>query len=359
MEEIRIGIVGTRRGMFVAEACGPVGGMAVRSVFDVDEAAAGRAAGGIPGCRAFGPGDWEAFLDSGLDAVVVASPIPAHAGQAAACLDRGLHVLSEVPAAATVDEARLLVRAAATSRATYMLAENCCYLDAAVLLARMAGAGELGRLTHAEGGYLHDCRHLLRDADGRFTWRARRLGVYCTHPLGPILTGLDDRVATVSCMASPAAVMDPEIEGLSNHLMLMRTAGGRTIFLRVDHMSPRPYRCHFHVQGTGGVFEFNYLEDDAPRIALGEAREWQDAAPLRARHLADRAAALPEGAEELGHGTMEYWMLKAWSEAVRAGRPAPIDVHRGLDFSLPGIAAAESAARGGEAVDVPDSREWE
>jgi predicted dehydrogenase len=369
MNEIRIGIVGAGRGLFVASACTIVGSMRVTAIFDTSEERAEGAAAGIEGCRAFGPEKWEAFLDSGINAAVIASPIPFHAGQSAACLDRGLHVLSEVTAAGTVEEARRLVQAASGSRGSYMLAENCCFLDEAQLFRRMARSGEIGEMYHAEGGYLHDCRSLWRNPDGSFTWRATQLGVYCTHPLGPILDILDDRVAWVSCQALPAATVERDVPGVNNHLMLMRTAGGRSIFLRVDHMSPRPYRCYFHVQGTKGVCEFDLLgapaatgfsgaESGVPRICLHADEKWEDPAPYRERHLADRTV-LPEGAEELGHGTMEYWMMKAWATALLAGRAMPIDVHRGLDYTLPGLLAGESLRRGGDAVAVPDSRTWE
>ena len=44
--------------------------------------------------------------------------------------------------------------------------------------------------------------------------------------------------------------------------------------------------------------------------------------------------------------------------AARRERPAPIDVYRALDYTLPCLAAAESAAAGGAPVPVPDPREW-
>lgn len=359
MSDIRIGIVGANRGMFAAKACAMVGSMRVAAIFDIAEDKSRQAAADIKGCRAFGPAQWEEFMDCGIDAAVIASPIPFHAEQSAACLDRGLHVLSEVTAAMTVEQARKLVHAASRSRGTYMLAENCCYLDEAELFKRMARAGELGELYHAEGGYLHDLRPLWRNPDGSLTWRAGELGVYCTHPLGPILDIMDDRVASVSCQALPIAMIDSEIPGMSNHLMLMRTVGGKSIYLRVDHMSPRPYRCYFHVQGTGGVCEFDLLGlgDSSLRICLNRDEKWEDQAAYRKRHLPDRTD-VPENVGELGHGSMEYWMLKAWLAALRNGKPMPIDVHRGLDMTLPGIMAEESLRRRGEVVAVPDSRTW-
>ena len=50
-----------------------------------------------------------------------------HAGQSAAALEAGLHVLSEVTAAVDLEQCRRLVRAAQRSSGLYMMAENCNY----------------------------------------------------------------------------------------------------------------------------------------------------------------------------------------------------------------------------------------
>src|SRR5574340_717851 len=55
---------------------------------------------------------FEEFIDCGLDAVVVSTPMPFHAPQAAAALWRGIHVLSEVPAVVDLTQAWELVEAA-------------------------------------------------------------------------------------------------------------------------------------------------------------------------------------------------------------------------------------------------------
>ncbi|MHB9024642.1 MAG: Gfo/Idh/MocA family protein [Armatimonadota bacterium] len=358
MNELRIGLVGTQRGGFVPRACRVLGRMRVTAVFDVNADNAQGAAAEIDGCRAYGPGEWEAFIESGVNAVIIASPVPFHVEQSVDCLARGLHVLCEVVPARTLDKARQLVRATAASSATYMLAENCCFLDAAELFARLVREGVLGDTFYAEGGYLHDCRSLWRNPDGSLTWRGQgNLGVYCTHPLGPILDILQDRVTQVSSLATPRARMEAGLTGENNHLMLMKTAAGRSVFVRIDHMSPQPYQCYFHIQGSRGVCAYTYGMDEFPRICLDGGHQWETAEPFLQQYLPERLN-IPDEARELGHGSMEYWMMKAWADALLDGQPLPIDVHRGLDYTLPGIIAAESSFRGGETLSVPDSRAW-
>jgi hypothetical protein len=49
-------------------------------------------------------------------------------------------------------------------------------------------------------------------------------------------------------------------------------------------------------------------------------------------------------------------MIREFVQSIRDGKPAPLDVHRSLDFVLPGITAHESALSGGIKLDVPDLR---
>jgi hypothetical protein len=45
-------------------------------------------------------------------------------------------------------------------------------------------------------------------------------------------------------------------------------------------------------------------------------------------------------------------------EAVKGNQAPPIDIHDAMDMTLPGLISQESMRRGGEWLDVPDSRDW-
>jgi hypothetical protein len=122
-------------------------------------------------------------------------------------------------------------------------------------------------------------------------------------------------------------------------------------------MFPQPYRTYVRIQGTKGLCEYAYGMDAEPKLCLQGDHRWEPAEPYRVRYLADRAG-VPEEARSIGHGSMEYWMMKAWADALRDGRPLPIDVHRAMDYTLPCILADASARRNGEWLAVPDSRMW-
>ncbi len=363
---IRFGVIGLRRGESFVRVCRAAQGAEVAALFDVDAERVETAAAGI-GARAFS--NFGDFLNSDIDAVVVASPVPYHAEQAVAALKSGKHVLSEVTACSTMEDARALVAAARESDAIYMMAENYRYQDEVELLKRLNDDGRFGEAYFLEGEYLHDCKDLWFDSEGNLTWRGKgQLGVYCTHSLGPLLYITGDRVSSVSALAVPGGKFDPESPKPTMYLMQMVTEGGRTLRVRVDSTSPRPHQmAYYSVQGTRGAFESwrglgdvskVWLEDiHEPSRVSGEGAQWHPVSEQAERYIPERLA-VPAEARLGGHGTSEYWLLKDFMAAVRGEIAPPIDVYRALDYTIPGILAIPSADQLGAPREVPDPRRF-
>jgi len=361
---VRFGVIGLRRGASFVRVCRAATGATVTALYDIDADAVGAAAAEID-ARPFS--DYEDFLNADIDAVVVASPLPFHAAQAARALRAGKHVLSEVTACLDMEQAQDLLAAARESPAIYMMAENYRYLDEVELLKRLADDGRFGEIYYLEGEYLHDCKDLWFDRDGNLTWRGRgQLGVYCTHSLGPLLYITGERVETVSCVAVPGGKFIPENKNPTMHLMQMVTDKGTVLRVRVDHVSPRPHQmAYYAVQGTQGSFESWRGHGDASKIWLadeheasrvsGDGAQWHATTPYAERYIPQRLA-VPEEASFGGHGTSEYWLLRDFLAAIRGEIASPIDVHRAMDYTLPGIVALESAKTNGTPVTVPDTR---
>jgi predicted dehydrogenase len=97
------------------------------------------------------------LLDN-VDAVIIASPQHYHVPQAVRALEAGVHVLSEVPAAVSIEQAQALVAAVRGSSAVYMLAENYCYKRNNLIVNAMVRAGVFGTIYFAEGEYLHEMK---------------------------------------------------------------------------------------------------------------------------------------------------------------------------------------------------------
>jgi predicted dehydrogenase/RimJ/RimL family protein N-acetyltransferase len=309
--------------------------------------------------------DFQQMLDRAqLDAVVIGTPQFLHARQAIAALQRGLHVMSEVPAAVGLEEARDLVKAAAEAKGIYMLAENYCYWRDNRLVESLVSKGRFGELYYAYSAYLHDVRHMIPDTPWRRHWQMGIDGnTYPTHCLGPVLRCFSgQRITRIACSGSGKHHRDAagELFHEDTTVTLCKTDKDALIDLRLSLVSPRPYETHYHYQGTEGAFEDGNLW----LRELSEEPKWFKVDDL----LKDRAFAeryLPEDwlnpppeALNAGHGGGDFFEVRDFVRAARGEIPSPIDIHAAMDMTLPGLLSQQSILRGGEWLWVPDSRAW-
>jgi hypothetical protein len=149
------------------------------------------------------------------------------------------------------------------------------------------------------------------------------------------------------------------------HLMDLWTTGGRHFRSRIDTVSPRPHpdTTSFSLQGTTGSYESGlaegegriWLRDRHGPSGVSSSIGWHPLAEMAEELIPDRLAG---GAIRTGHGTSEFWMLRAFCEAIRTGGPMPVDVHKALDMTLPCIQGLASADANGTRMVVPNSRDW-
>lgn len=99
--------------------------------------------------------DHRELLGSGLvDAVIVASPNPAHVGTALDCLAAGVPCLLEKPVATSVEEALELSRTAAQSPVPVLVGHHRRHHPAVRTARDLIAAGELGRLVAVNGMWM-------------------------------------------------------------------------------------------------------------------------------------------------------------------------------------------------------------
>ncbi len=202
----------------------------------------------------------EMLEKGGIDAVVIGTPMPLHAPQAISALERGIHVLSEVPAAVSIEEARELALAAERSSASYMMAENYCYFRENVLVAKIVEAGLFGELYYGEGEYIHELKGLNEITRWRRRWQTGINGcTYPTHSLGPVYQWMGERVVSVCCVGTGHHYRDPRgdlYEQEDSITMLCRMEKGGLVEVRLDMLSNRPHNmAYYSLQGTDGCYE--------------------------------------------------------------------------------------------------------
>ena len=316
--------------------------------------------------------EYEDMLEhAALDAVIVGTPQQLHAAQAGQALERGLHVLSEVPAAVSIEEARRLVQVASTAKSIYMLAENYNYFKGNILVRELARQGLFGQVYYAEGEYLHNVKSYIPRTPWRRHWQMGIDGnTYPTHELGPILSWMPgDRVVRLACEGSGRHYADPDGQPLhqDTSLMVCKTARGALIKIRLDLVSERPESVRFQLQGTHGVYESEPWGAGFDRIwlrALSQQVKWLDASALvqidalAEQYLPDWWRHPPAAALSAGHEGSDFFVLMDFLAAARGEQPSPLDIHAAMDMTLPGLVSQRSIRQNGEWLEVPDSRAW-
>ncbi|HUW58461.1 MAG TPA: Gfo/Idh/MocA family oxidoreductase [Planctomycetota bacterium] len=368
LSQLNVGIAGAcGRGQSFKTACDALEVVRIHAVCDVntDELEAARERLGAD--EAFD--DYDTMLEkSELDAVIIGTPMHFHVPQAVAALERGRHVLSEVPAAVSLDECRDLVQACRRSKTVYMMAENYCYTRPSVMVREIARRGLFGTPYYAVGEYLHELKQLNEVTKWRRRWQTGVNGVtYGTHSLGPILQWMPgERVVSVSCAGTGHHYRDPRGDVYENEdscTMLCRMSGGGLAVIRVDMLSDRPHAMHNHeFQGTDGCYESPRGPGEKHRIwlrSLGDdANTWRDLVELEEEFLPDFWRTASDAAAKAGHGGGDYFEILDFVDAVQGVRPCPIGIHEAMDMTLPGLVSQQSIAQDSAWLDVPDSRDW-
>jgi predicted dehydrogenase len=369
--KIRIGGVGVGRGEGVWGLAGKDHRVSLVAVCDLDVEAHDRR-----GLSARNPSieklytDFDKFLEHDMDAVMICTPPHCHAPQSIAALGAGLHVWSEIPIASTVEESKALVRAVRKTRKIYMSGENVCYDGMTDTWRQLVRDGRIGKPFYAEGEYMHDLRPIFprRWHDKVFpeapmggpdtlTWRAHYYPIrYCTHEMGPLLKILDDRVTSVMCVDTGSNV-SPETGTIDMAVAMMKTANGCLIKEMVGFSLAQAEGFHYYcIYGTKGCLETERWGD-------GKTLAYFDDVPnLKSMMRLPLASAprkiYPGYVTAGGHGGCDGAMVLDFIDALAKGRPSPIDVYQGLDFTLPGILGVDSVKKGSVWLPVPDPRKW-
>ncbi len=323
-----------------------------------------------------------------IDAVIIISSWQSHDEIALYAMQKGIPVGSEVAGAFSVDSCFDLVKTYEKTKTPYMMLENCCYGKEELLVTSMVRKGVLGEIVHCSGAYCHDLRPEIawgiENRHYRFhNYKYRNCENYPTHELGPIAKLLNinrgNRILTVTSVASKAAGLDEYINEESKNReipdylkntkfaqgdivsTILTCANGETILLRLDTTLPRFYSRDFTVRGTKGMYEQGTNSFYFP----GTVGEYFDtvntykeiidnATRYEAEYLPDLWKNITPEEQAAGHGGMDYFVYKAFIDAVRNNKDMPIDVYDAAAWSAVTALSEKSILTGGTAQLMPD-----
>lgn len=355
----------------------------VVSLCDVYEDRISRAQEAVPQAKGFS--DYkEALNQKGIDVAYVFTGWELHTEISIYAMEKGIAVASEVGSEYSLENCFNLVRTQERTGTPYMLMENCCWNKDELLATAMARRNFFGEIVHCSGAYGHDIReeatygHVNRHY--RFdNYKYRCLDNYPTHDFGPIAKLLDinrgNRILTVSSFASKSAGLMEYIknrpdatEEMKNTVFkqgdivdtILTCANGETVRLCLDTSLPRTYSRQFTVRGTRA----SYHQDFNAVFVDGEKEYWSMPEYLsnnlnNAEKYYDEF--LPKIWKDVtpeilaaGHGGMDWFCYKSFSDAVINKAEMPIDVYDSAVWQAIGVLSETSILQGGTPQAMPD-----
>lgn len=361
-DELKVGIVGVPRGSGFVKAIQTVTETNLTAICDINKE--------ILEARAIQFGiekkytEFEEMADSDLDIIIVATPMPLHVPQAVMALEKGKHVLTEVPAATDLEQCWQLLQAVKKSGCKYMMAENYTYMKPNILIREMARRGLFGEVYFGEGEYIHELKGLNEITKWRRKWQTGRNGcTYPTHSLGPVMQWFEDRVATVCCIGSGHHYKDPRgdiYENEDSTFMICKMVKGGQINVRLDMLSDRPHNLtYYSLQGTKGCYEAPRGFGDNHKIWIKDYHneiKWYSLWDFEAEFMPEMWRNPPEEALKAGHGGGDYFEIREFVDCIVKDTKPPVDIYEALDMTVPGLVSELSINNGGIPVPAPDFR---
>lgn len=327
----------------------------------------------------------DALNIEGLDAVFVFSDWATHTDIAVHAMKKGIAVASEVGCEYSLDNCHRLVRTYEETGTPYMFVENCCWGKNELMATNMARKGKFGTIVHCSGSYSHDLREEIAYGHVNRHYRYdnylnRCCDNYPTHDFGPIAKLLDinrgNRVLTVSSFATKSASLEEYIKNLDDATDEMKNAkfnqgdivttiltcaNGETVLLRLDTTLPRSYTRDFIVRGTKGMYMQDtntvFLDGDEDRywdIYTYYVDNFNNGEKYEADYLPELWKNVTEEEMNAGHGGMDWFAYKAFTDALINKTEMPIDVYDAATWQAISVLSEMSISQGGAPQSMPD-----
>lgn len=281
--------------------------------------------------------DYKEVLDSGVQAVILATPAPLHFEMAREALNAGKHVFVEKPMTLRASDAAELVRLAAERNLVLMVGHLLEYHPAVEAIGRMIAAGEIGDLY-----YMHTVRVNL----GVVRSDENALWSLAPHDFSVILHLFGEDPDSVS--ARGQSYLQPGIEDVV--FVNLHFPAGRMAQVHVSWLDPRKER-RMVIIGSKKMVEFDDMQpaekikvyDKGAEVKRGTTADMIGA--IRVRHGDVHIPRLPP-TEPLAAEARHF------VDCIRTGATPRSDGRDGLRVVRLLEAATESLQCGGEPVPV-------
>ncbi len=356
-EFIKLGVIGLGRGQSVVKLAINEPTIKIRAICDKDPEKLAKAKafytkeGMIDDILCFDK--VEDIMASDIDAIYIATDATFHVPYVKMAMEAGKHVLSEIPAVNSIEEAREL-KAIVKSHpeVKYMCGENCCYWAFVQAWKRMYDEGRVGEVVFAEAEYLHSTDPDKFVPLDKNHWRTFKPAIhYITHELGPLLYIMNDRCVSVSCI-EPDVKYDPYKTGPENGVAIFKTEKGAAIKVFIGFGANVGFDHNYSIYGTRSMLETDRTKSLKEKHTFARLPEL-DSTLTKEKVEMPITVGFPGSDTSKGHGGADLVMLKDFARCIIEDTDSPINVDMGIQMSIPGLIAHESALMGGASLEIP------
>ena len=312
--------------------------------------------------------DFDELIDSGVDLVVLCNYLPDHAACAVKALRKGIAVVTECLAAATMKECVELVEAVEETGTYFSMAENSPYGTACLEMERIFLSGVLGELSYAEAEYCHPSAPVNANkySPEPDHWRKRLPRTYyLTHCLGPLMNMtrlMPKRVIGKVAQGVGYAKKRGGTRGEAGGIMLVEMEGG-VLFRVTGCNSYGPHTHWFRLACEKGGVENVRTAENTVNLAFNPWDVPEDMAHMghNISYTPDADAATKEavskGLPDEGHLLTDFRCVRNYVTEILAGKAPDMDVYRSCAQSAVGILGWQSILNDSKQYDIPDFRD--
>ncbi len=323
--------------------------------------------------------DFDEFIHSGLDAVILCNTFDRHAEYAIKAMELGIAVFSETTAAATLGECVDLVEAVEKYNGKYTLAGNTFFFRAVCGMKNRLETKNPGKVLYAEGEYIHS---ELVDPEGEkpaidmnhLHWRQELPpNLYNMHTLGPLMYATDSVPKRVSCkmlVDDRLARRAGKVTDCVGSIVLTEMDNG-AIFKTTGCDSRTPTSKWYRIACERETMECERYDEQETKLIV--ARDIQRGEETDTKHLympiieryepdihecgLDAPDINYDDVAQCGHKGIDYFTTYSFIKYLKGEKENYFDVYKAVALSAAGILGWESALHDSKWIDIPDFRD--
>lgn len=312
--------------------------------------------------------DYDEFISSGLDGVILCNYFHEHAECAIKAFKEGVAVLSETTAANTLGECVELVEACEKYNGKYMLAANCLYFRAVHAMKQRIQSGKSGKILYGEAEYIHG--PMGNEQTDNFDmenlhWRQTMpSNMYNMHSLGPLMYVTESEPETVCCTMisneNVARKMSRVTDTVGSVVITQMNNGA--VFNTTGCSEYQPTSKWYRIAAENETMESDRYDKRIDKLIIAKDSDNLEVlypnqydAGLMTR---DMNIAMCD-VNSTGHGGIDYFATYHFLKLIKGEETPFFDVYRSTRLSAVGILGWYSALCGGKTLRVPDFRKKE